>query len=123
MSKRLRLAPRACAAPVQPTNWDIILCALCQELGGTLINPTATGYASLATTLSALHELNNVPLNINVSRLDDGDGMEKMLTKHEAKWHKKCYVQCNATKVERVPGSCKKKLVRIQLSHHLKVLS
>jgi len=99
MSKRLRLAPRACAAPVQPTNWDI--CALCQELGGTLINPSATGYATLATNLSAFHELNNVPLNINVSRLDDGDGMEKMLTKHEAKWHKKCYVLCNVTKVER----------------------
>jgi len=75
MSKRLKLAPRACATSVQPTNWDI--CALCQEHGGTLINPSATGYSSLATNLSAFYELNKVPLNINVSRLDDGDGMEK----------------------------------------------
>jgi len=99
MSKRLKLAPRACAAPVQPTNWDI--CALCQEHGGNLINPSIKGYATLATNLSALNELNHVPLSINISRLDDGDGMEKTLAEHEAKWHKACYVLCNATKVER----------------------
>ena len=99
MSKRLKLAPRECATSVQPTNWDI--CALCQEHGGTLINPSATGYLSLATNLSAFHELNKVPLNINVSRLDDGDGMEKTMAKHKARWHKTCYVLCNAAKVER----------------------
>jgi len=99
MSKRLKLAPRACAAPVQPTNWDI--CALCQEHGGNLINPSIKGYATLATNLSALNELNHVPLSIDISRLDDGDGMEKTLAEHEGKWHKACYVLCNATKVER----------------------
>ena len=77
MSKKLRLAPHACPAPVQPTDWDI--CALCQASDGTLINPSATGYASLATHLSSLCELNDLPVNINVSRLDDGDGIHETL--------------------------------------------
>ena len=99
MSKKIKLAPRACSAAVQPMNWDI--CALCQEHGGTLINPSLKGYLSLTTHLSALHALNKVPLNINISRLDDGNGMEKTFVAHKAMWHKACYVRCNAAKVER----------------------
>ena len=124
MSRKLRLAPQACPAPVQPTNWDI--CVLCQERGGTLINPSAMGYASLTTNLSSLHELNNVPLNINVSRLDDGDGMEETLVTHKAKWHKACYVLCNATKVERARKLQEKacqKLAHSPLKQHLRSAS
>ena len=99
MSKKFKLAPQASSVPVQPANWDI--CALCQVPGGTLISPSAMGYSSLTTNLCSLHELNKVPLNMNISRLDDGDGMEETLVSHKAKWHKACYVMCNATKVER----------------------
>ena len=42
-----------------------------------------------------------MPLHINISRLDDGDGIHETLVNHNAKWHKACYVMCNATKVER----------------------
>ena len=98
MYKQLRLAPHACPAPVQPTDWDI--CALCQEHGGILINPSAAGYASLTTHLSSLCELNELPLNIHVSRLDDGDGIQGTLLASKAKWHEACYALCNAGQVE-----------------------
>ena len=99
MFKKIKLASQSCSAPVQPTDWNI--CALCQEHGGCLINPSSKGYASLAKNLSALHELNKLPFNINIRRLDDGDGLEKTLAAHTAKWHKACYVMCNPTKVKR----------------------
>lgn len=124
MSKKLRLAPRTSTTTVQTTNWDI--CVLCQEHGGTLVSPSATGYASLAEHLSSLHELNSVPLNINVSRLDDGDGMEETLVTHRAKWHKTCYVLCNATKVERARKrreNISHELPKSRLKQHLRSAS
>lgn len=69
MPRRLKLAPQSSAAVVQPTNWDI--CALCQEHGGTLMNPASKGYSTLAVNLTCLNELTELPLNINISRLDD----------------------------------------------------
>ena len=74
---------------------------MCQEHGGTLIHPSEKGYLTLTANISALHELNQLPLNINISRLDDGSGIEATLVTKKAKWHKVCYVLCNETKVER----------------------
>ena len=121
MSKKIKLAPRACSAAVQPTNWDI--CALCQEPGGVLIHPSPQGYLTLTKNLSSLHALNKVPLNINISRLDDGDGMEQTLILHKAMWHKACYVWCNATKVERAriqQDQSSHEQANSPLKHHLR---
>ena len=103
MSKRLKLASQSHVPPFQPVNLDI--CILCQEDGGALINPTAKGYTKLATNLKALDELNKLPLNINISRLDEGDGIEETLAKRQSKWHKVCYVLCNDDKVKRAKES------------------
>ena len=93
VKKQLRLAPQACPTPVQSTNWDI--CVVCQEHSRYLISPTATGHASMAANISSPHELHKAPLKINVSRFNDG--MKETLATHRAKWHKACYVLCNAT--------------------------
>ena len=98
-AKKIRLAPHTCQSPVQLINWDI--CILCQDHGGTLIRPTEAGYTSLAKNLYSLHELNSLPLNIDISRLNDGNGLEETLITHSVKWHKACYVLCNADKIER----------------------
>jgi hypothetical protein len=37
---------------------------LCQEDGGTLINPPTQGYSSLTPNFSSLHDLNKLPLNM-----------------------------------------------------------
>ena len=97
MAKRRKLASQA--SSLAPTNWNI--CALCQEHIGDLICPTEQGYSSLASNISSLHELNKVQLNINISRLNEGCGIEATLNKRKAKWHKSCYVLCNAAKVDR----------------------
>ena len=98
-TKKLRLSLHTCPTPVQPINWD--LCILCQEHGGKLISPTEKGFTSLAKNLSSLHELNSLPLNIDIYKLDDSDGVEEAVITHSAKWHKTCYVLCNADKIER----------------------
>ena len=103
MAKRLKLADQGCAAPAQATDWNI--CALCQKHGGKLLNPSPQGYATLATNLASFQELNKVPQNINIARLNDGGGIEETLSSHKAKWHKSCYVLYNATKVERARKS------------------
>ena len=99
MSKKLRLATQGCSPSPQPLQWDV--CVLCQVVGGTHVQPTRAGYAALASNLTALHELHSLPLNIIISRFDDGGGIEETLATHKAKWHKSCYVLCNATKVDR----------------------
>ena len=76
-------------------------CALCQEPGGILINPSATGYTSQAMHLSSLCELNDLPLNIHVSRLDDGGGIQDTLLARKAKWNLACYALCNSAQLER----------------------
>ncbi len=69
-------------------NIDWSLCVLCQQsLPGHLIDPRngrsheqPKGYRILANSLEELLSLNAVPLNIDVSRLDDGSGIEETLT-------------------------------------------
>ena len=50
--------------------------------------------------LSSLCELNDLPLNIHVSRLDDGGGIQETRLARKAKWHEACYVLCNAEQLE-----------------------
>jgi hypothetical protein len=81
--------------------------------------PSEKGYSTLATNL--LQDLNMVPLNINVSRLNDGsNGIEETLTRHKAKWHKTYYILCNATKVERARKSIQQTSTLSPVKHHLR---
>ena len=36
-----------------------------------------------------------MPMDLNLEQLDDGDGMESTLKRHEAKWHKRCRLKLN----------------------------
>ena len=73
------------------TNWE--LCVLCQEDTGVALQcpvnslraPIGNGYISLASHLTKFCELGHMPMNIDIARLDDGDGLEATLTKHSAK--------------------------------------
>ena len=69
--KTLRFAPHTCPASVQRIKWEI--CVLCQDHGGTLIRPAVqAGY-------TPLHEINSLPLNSEISRLNDGKVWRKLL--------------------------------------------
>ncbi len=107
MSKTARLLSD-CTAEVK--NIDCSLCVLCQQPSpGHLIDPCndrshekPKGYRTLANNLEELHSLNALPLNIDVSRLDDGSGIEETLTTNFAKWHKSCLVLCSRSQIDHV---------------------
>ena len=40
-------------------------------------------------------------ININLSRLDEGNGIEKTFQENNGKWHKSCYTLFNTTKLKR----------------------
>ncbi len=81
------------------------LCVLCQaDTKSALVDPTnvtvgkgpsGQGYKILADNLTIMSNLKFLPMNIYISRFDDGAGMEETFLMHHAKWHKACYVQCN----------------------------
>ena len=83
------------------TNWNI--CVLCQEdTGATLQCPvnskrgyTGHGYISLAANLTKFSELGQIPMNIDIATLNDGDGIELTLQRHSARWHKACRLKVN----------------------------
>ena len=41
-------------------------------------------------------------LDIDVKRLYEGDGIEAPLMRHQAGWHKTCYLKFNQTKLKRL---------------------
>ena len=112
---------------VQTTDWA--LCALCQQsTSEPLRDPSkaknecqSRACETLANNLRSMDELDSLPLSRNISRLDDGTGIEATLTRHDAKWHKTCYVMCNKTKVDRVRKKVTKEQPQQQVIRHLKV--
>ncbi|EDO40140.1 predicted protein [Nematostella vectensis] len=92
----------------EETDWD--LCAICpKQTTSNLQCPANTkrkgdagaGYYTLATNLIQFYNLGNLPPAICLSRLDDGEGIQKRWKKNKAKWHKSCYNQFNSTELRR----------------------
>ncbi|KAG0693362.1 hypothetical protein GWK47_027539 [Chionoecetes opilio] len=59
------------------------------------MKPSGSGYASLTEDLLQFKGLRHMPMELNVNRLDDGDGVEATLRTHSAQWHKKCRLKFN----------------------------
>ncbi len=103
--------------PVQPslsladshplTNWSI--CVLCQEVTDEKLtdprnakNKTiGSGYKTLAENLVGFESLGQVPLDIDTSRLNDGQGIKQTLIDNNAKWHASCARACSKMKLDR----------------------
>ncbi len=108
MLKKIKLIPADSETRIQPTDWT--KCVVCQEdKNESLIDSShgintsqPKGYHTLAEGIAALHRIDSLPLGINITRLDDGAGIEETLVRHKAKWHKNCYGMFSRTKVERV---------------------
>lgn len=89
--------------------FDWNLCCLCQK-SGSLICPKrntsndksrSSGYSTLAKNLTELKSIGALPNQIDLAKLDDGDGLEYTLLSHSAKWHKSCYLKFNRQEIER----------------------
>ena len=115
MSKRHSLVDTSLAQePKQPkmpctTNWTI--CALCQEGSSddpdiqcpirSTKKPVGAGFVSLAKDLLLCKEAEYFPLPLDLTRLDEGKGIESALVVNEAVWHKRCRVMFNQSMLNR----------------------
>ena len=45
------------------------------------------GYAMLATNIPMFHEIQEMPLIMDPTRLDEGDGIDATLRRNQAKYH------------------------------------
>ena len=100
-----------------PTKWT--LCALCQDgsendlrdpFKSTRKSDVRTeengrkrmkGYETLAKNIVRLQKLNELPLSIDLARLNDGTGIENTMIINHAKYHDHCYKLFDNRVVER----------------------
>jgi len=65
------------------------------------MRPTfGNGYKSLAKHLMQFQSFGHMPMSIDVKRLDDRDGIEATITRHQASWNKTCHLKFNQTKLD-----------------------
>ena len=63
--------------------------------------PDGSGYVSLAKNLLQFQDLGQMPLELNLDRLNDGSGVEATLKSNNAQWHKTCRLKFNNKMLER----------------------
>ena len=100
--------------------WD--KCVLCQKDSAELLQCPAesnrkdvgAGYKTLASNISKFQELGYMPIPLNIKVLEEGNGIEHCLLKHEARWHKSCNSKFNKTELKRAEETdvCPKKYTR-----------
>ena len=89
------------------TDWS--KCALCQaETSEVFHCPSesrrdtqAAGYKTIADLLAGFSRIGCLPRTINISRIDNGEGIEATLNQHNAKFHDSCRLLYNKTKLQR----------------------
>ncbi len=98
-------------ASVVPSKWqtDWNKCCLCQQdkkdedlkSPPTRYSTEQDGYSMIASNLPLFQAINDLPIILDPARLDEGDGIEKTLKIHHAKYHQSCRGLFNNTKLER----------------------
>ena len=84
----------------EETEIDWLKCIFCQKNSNETIQCPAqlthsdvekgAGYEAFTTNLERFIELDELPMELDVSHLDDGAGIAQTLLKNRAKWHKSC---------------------------------
>lgn len=89
------------------TDWS--KCFLCQEDTTEVLQCPAescrgtqgAGYSTITEFLEGFSVIDSLPKTLNLSRLDDGEGVEVTLKEHKAKWHDSCRLWYNKTELQR----------------------
>ena len=55
----------------------------------------------IATKIPRFHAINEMPIVLDLARLDDGGGIEETLWRNKAQYHQSCRLMFNNTKLER----------------------
>jgi hypothetical protein len=90
------------------TDWT--KCIICQvdkedQLASCPANSFRTGtsgYETFATNALEFETLGEIPLDVDLERLNDGEGIQQTLEKHKAWWHKSCYNRFGSYHLTRV---------------------
>ena len=93
--------------PRYQINWD--LCVLCQKhTSEKLCCPAeskrssgGSGYKTLSHNLLAFSKIGCLPNTIDISQLDDGEGIQATFEQHRARWHDSCRLAYNKTELFR----------------------
>ena len=104
-----------CWIPQQPSTSGIHLpcltywnqCVLCQkDTSEKLCCPAesrrsnvGSGYQTIADNLPAFSKIGCLPKTIDLSKLDDGEGIQTTFEHHKARWHDSCRLEYNKTKL------------------------
>ena len=84
-----------------PIEWH--KCFLCQQnTAEKLQTPALDGYNSIVSNLLQFRQLNEVPVDIDFTQLDNEGDIEQTLVSNQAKCHKSCRLKINNTKLERI---------------------
>ena len=98
------------AAPDAIAKTDWTKCAICQQ---NKVEPlrcpadskrscdVGSGYKTLAGNITKFRDLDCMPIRVDLSRLDEGEGLENTFVRWKARWHKSCYDLFNSTKLKR----------------------
>ena len=96
--------PLSCAPE---TDWR--KCCLCQtdkkeELKSPpthyACSPENDGYSMIAIKVPLFQEINQQPIRLDMSRLDDGGGIEETLRRNNAKYHRSCRLMFSNSKLD-----------------------
>uniref|UniRef100_UPI00358F6776 uncharacterized protein n=1 Tax=Myxine glutinosa TaxID=7769 RepID=UPI00358F6776 len=127
------LQPGQSKAQVQ-TDWN--KCVLCQKITRESLQCPAeskrhdvgVGYFTIAFNIRRFNELHELPMPLELGRLDDGNGIEATFLENNAKWHKSCHTKFNNIKLQRAekrkctqgcdPDATPSKKYTRQVAHH-----
>ena len=104
MSKRIRLS----ISPEEKRETDWTKCFICQvDKHEALMSPTdpsdkiKLGYTLLAKNIPEFKRLNEMPVPLDIRRIDDGQCIEATLVNNSAKYHHSSRMLFNNRKLER----------------------
>ena len=89
------------------TDWNKSI--LCQEVTTEVLQCPAestrdqqgAGYTTIADLLQGFSDIGCLPKSLDLTQLDDGEGIETTLKQHKGKWHDLCRLQYNRTQLQR----------------------
>ena len=112
MSSKIKFAGPSNLAQPAPilleTDWT--KCVICQgEKDEKLVCPAESlnqgnigaGYVKLAEDVTAFNDVNCLPKQFDISRINDGDGIKATLQRYKAKFHSTCRLEYSKSRLQR----------------------
>ena len=99
MSKRHVVIHASTSAPTQACTINWAICVLYQQVTQSRKAPIGSGYTSLSLLqlLLQFKAHGHMPMDVDLERLDEGDGLEATMRRHHAIWLKTCHLKFNQT--------------------------